>query len=76
MKLPSRFYSGGNVYIDPKTFDHVDKAVNEFAFEIQFNELKIGERIGEGEFADVFKATLTRSGQTTLVAVKMLKVFY
>ena len=74
MKLPSRFYSGGKVYVDPKTYPDVDDAVNEFAFEIQLNELKIGERIGEGEFADVFKATLYRSGQHNLVAVKMLKV--
>ena len=74
VKLPSRFYSGGKVYVDPKTYPDVDDAVNEFAFEIQLNELKIGEKIGEGEFADVFKATLYRNGQHSLVAVKMLKV--
>ena len=75
MKLPTRFYSGGKLYVDPKSYPDVDDAVNEFAFEIQLSELKIGERIGEGEFADVFKATLYRKGQQdTLVAVKMLKV--
>eukprot|EP00111_Clytia_hemisphaerica_P008286 TCONS_00024179-protein len=73
VKLPSRFYSGGKVYVDPKTYPDVDDAVTEFAFEIQQDELKLGERIGEGEFADVYKGVLFRSGKDYQVAVKMLK---
>ena len=48
--------------------------MSEFAFEIQQDELKLGERIGEGEFADVYKGVLFRSGKDYQVAVKMLKV--
>ena len=74
VKLPSEFNSGRKVYVDPKFYHDVDDAVNEFAVEIQMNELKIGERISEGDFADVYKANLHRSGESTLVSVKMLKV--
>lgn len=73
MKLPARFYSG-KVYVDPKTYPDVDDAVNEFAFEIPQDELKLGEKIGDGEFADVYKGILFRGGKDFQVAVKMLKV--
>ena len=62
--------------MDPKCFPDVNDAVNEFAVEIRMSELKIGERINEGEFADIFKADLHRSGESTHVAVKMLKVTF
>ena len=74
VKLPTRFYSGGKVYVDPKTYPDVDDAVNEFAFEIAQDELRLGEKIGDGEFAEVFKGILFQSGKEHQVAVKMLRV--
>ena len=74
MKLPAHFYTGGKLYVDPKTYAHVDDAVHEFAYEIQRNELKIGEKIGDGEFADVYEGIWFRGGKEQQVAVKMLKV--
>jgi len=76
VKLPARFYSGGKVYVDPKTYPDVDDAVTEFAFEIPQDELKLAEKIGDGEFADVYKGTLFRGSKDYQVAVKMLKVMF
>ena len=74
MKLPARFYSGGKVYVDPKSYPDVDDAVIQFAYEIERNEIEIGEKIGEGEFCDVYKGRLLTVGNKHDVAVKMLKV--
>lgn len=74
MKLPARFYSGGKVYVDPKKYPDVDDAVNEFAFEVERQQMKVGEKIGEGEFCDVYKGKLFSGGKDYSVAIKMLKV--
>lgn len=76
MKLPARFYSGGKVYVDPKTYPDLDEAVNVFANEIESDEMKVGEKIGEGEFCDVYKGKLFTGGRNYNVAIKMLKVTY
>ena len=74
VKKPSRFSNNGKIYIDPYSYPKVDDAVNDFAFEISKNELKIGEIIGEGEFAKVYKGILNRDGKERDVAIKRLKV--
>lgn len=48
--------------------------MNEFAFEIDRSNLKMHEKIGDGEFADVYKGELFRGGKHQTVAVKTLKV--
>ncbi|XP_057303646.1 ephrin type-B receptor 1-B-like [Hydractinia symbiolongicarpus] len=73
VKLPSSFYTGGKIYVDPKSYNDVEEAVNEFAFEIDRNNLKMHEKIGDGEFADVHRGELFRGGKHQTVAVKTLK---
>jgi len=73
VKVPSRFYNNGKIYIDPKSYNHVDDAVNDFAFEIDRNDLKVGDMIGEGEFANVYRGHLFKDGKQRDVAIKKLK---
>ncbi|XP_047137660.1 ephrin type-A receptor 3-like isoform X1 [Hydra vulgaris] len=73
VKLPARFYSGGKLYVDPKTFLLVSDAVSQFAYEIERSEIVFGELIGSGEFADVHKGVLMKEGKKEPVAIKVLK---
>jgi len=74
VKLPGRFYPGAKLYVDPTTYNDVDDAVTEFAFEINQKSLTIGQLLGGGEFADVYKGTLFKNGKSKDVAIKTLKV--
>ena len=74
VKLPGRFFPGSKLYVDPTTYNEVDTAVQEFAFELDQKSLKIGHLLGGGEFADVYKGTLFKNGKSKEVAIKTLKV--
>lgn len=73
VKLPKRLYPGGKLYVDPTTYNDVDEAVQEFAYEIDVKSLKVGKLLGGGEFADVYKGSLFKNGKTKEVAIKTLK---
>ena len=75
MKLPSRFFQSGKLYVDPTTYNAVDDAVHDFANEIERKHLRVGHLLGGGEFAEVYKGTLTRNGKSLEVAIKTLKVY-
>lgn len=63
------------MYVDPKTYAHVDEAVHEFAKEIPPKSLKLTEEIGNGEFGNVYRGVWkTEDREELLVAVKTLKV--
>ena len=74
VQLPSKFFSHTKLYVDPTTYNAVDEAVQDFATEIDRKDLNIGELLGGGEFAEVFKGTLFRNGMHKDVAIKTLKV--
>lgn len=74
MKLPGRFYNGAKLYVDPTTYNDVDDAVQDVAFELDRKHLTIGKLLGGGEFADVYKGTLFKNGKSKEVAIKTLKV--
>ena len=71
---PALFSSNGKIYIDPNTYPRIDDAVNDFAFEIDKSQLKINDKIGEGEFAEVYRGKLYTGGKEKDVAIKRLKV--
>ena len=60
---PALFSSNGKIYIDPNTYPKIDDAVNDFAFEIDKSQLKINDKIGEGEFAEVYRGKLNTGGK-------------
>ena len=67
-------FSNAKVYVDPTTYNAVEDAVQDFTIEIKREDLNIGELLGGGEFAEVFKGTLYRNGLNKDVAIKTLKV--
>lgn len=70
----SRFLPNSKIYVDPTLYKDVDDAVEQFANELDRNQLSFGKTIGGGEFADVYTGTLLKtSGKLTNVAVKRLK---
>ncbi|XP_057304891.1 ephrin type-B receptor 1-B-like [Hydractinia symbiolongicarpus] len=73
VKLPGRMFPGGKLYVDPTTYNDVDDAVQEFAYELDRKDVKIGKLLGGGEFAEVYKGTLFRNGKSLSVAIKTLK---
>ncbi|XP_066926548.1 ephrin type-B receptor 1-B-like [Clytia hemisphaerica] len=75
VELKTRFLSfpGSKLYVDPMTYGAVDEAVQEFAFELDQKSLTIGQLLGGGEFADVYKGTLFKNGKSKEVAIKTLK---
>ena len=75
MKLPSRFFQGGKRYVDPTTYTDIDDMVHDFANELERKHLRVGHLFGGGEFAEVYKGTLTRNGKSMEVAIKTLKVY-
>ena len=75
MQFPNKLFSNAKVYVDPTTYNAVEDAVQDFTTEIKREDLNIGELLGGGEFAEVFKGTLYRNGLNKDVAIKTLKVF-
>jgi len=76
VKLPNRFLKlpgGKQLYVDPTTYNAVDDAVTEFANEIRRNDLHVGQMLGGGEFAEVYKGTLVISNKNIPVAIKTLR---
>uniref|UniRef100_T2MEM7 receptor protein-tyrosine kinase n=1 Tax=Hydra vulgaris TaxID=6087 RepID=T2MEM7_HYDVU len=69
----NHFLNRGRLYIDPNTYDCVDDAVQEFANELDNKNLEVGNFLGGGEFADVYKGTLLKNEKRIDVAIKMLK---
>ncbi|XP_028394331.1 ephrin type-B receptor 2-like [Dendronephthya gigantea] len=65
---------GEKNYIDPTTYDNPERAVSEFAKELDRNAITFETIIGGGEFGDVYKGELKLPGQpATKVAIKKLK---
>ncbi|XP_057304892.1 ephrin type-B receptor 1-B-like [Hydractinia symbiolongicarpus] len=73
VRLPGRMFPGGKLYVDPTTYNDVDDAVQQFAYELDRKDVKIGKLLGGGEFAEVYKGTLLRNGKSLSVAIKTLK---
>ncbi|XP_065655894.1 ephrin type-A receptor 4a isoform X3 [Hydra vulgaris] len=74
VKLPSRLFKNqAKAYIDPTTYKDVDDALEEFAYELDRKDLRVGDILGGGEFADVHKGILLRDGKLIDVAIKKLK---
>lgn len=72
IELPT---TGRRMYVDPKTYAHVDEAVQEFAMEIHPKSLRLTEEIGNGEFGNVYRGVWkTEDKEELLIAVKTLKV--
>ena len=66
---------GRRMYVDPKTYEHVDEAVHDFAVEIHHKSLRLTEEIGNGEFGNVYRGIWkTEDKEELLIAVKTLKV--
>jgi serine/threonine protein kinase len=63
-------------YVDPHTYEDPGLAVQQFANEIDPNDIKIESVIGGGEFGDVCKGKLKLNCNDTWipVAIKTLKV--
>ena len=76
VKLPGRLYPGAKLYVDPTTYNDVDDAVTEFAFELDQKSSTIGQLLGGGEFVDVYKVTLFKNAKSKDVAIKTLKVWF
>ncbi|XP_066027769.1 ephrin type-A receptor 4 [Pocillopora verrucosa] len=69
--LPTR---GQRLYIDPSNYEDPEEALRTFAKELDKKWITLEHIIGGGEFGDVYKGTLSRPGEDTiLVAVKTLK---
>ncbi|CAB4003216.1 ephrin type-A receptor 5 isoform X2 [Paramuricea clavata] len=65
---------GEKNYIDPTTYDNPERAVSEFAKELDRNLIKLEAIIGGGEFGDVYKGDMKLPGQPSMkVAIKTLK---
>ena len=63
------------MYRDPRTYAHVDRAVEEFAMEIPPKSINLTEEIGNGEFGNVYRGAWKTGSRGQLnVAVKTLKV--
>ncbi|XP_020902227.1 ephrin type-B receptor 1-B [Exaiptasia diaphana] len=64
---------GHKMYIDPSTYGSPMEALMCNAVEIDSRDLKLDKNIGGGEFADVYKGTLSKTSISEIVAVKILK---
>lgn len=63
------------MFVDPKTYAHLDEAVHEFAKEIPPKSLRLMEEIGNGEFWNVYHGVWkTEDKEELLITVKTLKV--
>ena len=65
---------GKHLYKDPTTYHAVDDAVQDFANELDIEDLCIGQILGGGEFAEVYRGTLRRNMKKVDVAIKTLRV--
>ena len=65
---------GKHLYKDPTTYHAVDDAVQDFANELDIEDLCIGQILGGGEFAEVYRGTLRRNMKKVDVAIKTLQV--
>ncbi|XP_034147329.1 ephrin type-A receptor 4b isoform X2 [Esox lucius] len=72
VKLP-----GSKTYIDPHTYEDPNKAVRDFAKEIEASSIRIERVIGAGEFGEVCSGRLRLQGKREIyVAIKSLKAGY
>ena len=65
---------GKHLYKDPTTYHAMDDAVQDFATELDISDLCIGQLLGGGEFAEVYRGTLSRNMKKVDVAIKTLQV--
>ncbi|CAB4005869.1 ephrin type-B receptor 1 isoform X4 [Paramuricea clavata] len=62
------------LYVDPITYDNPERALSEFAKQLDRNLIKFGDIVGGGEFGDVYKGEMKLPEQpATKVAIKTLK---
>lgn len=60
-------------YVDPSNYlDHMELLAT-FTTEVDRSKVKLEERIGQGEFADVYRGTKKTQGKKQVVAVKVLR---
>ena len=72
IELPT---TGNRMYVDPTTYSHVDRAVEDFAKEIGPKSIRLTEEIGNGEFGNVYRGIWRTDSKDQLpIAVKTLKV--
>ena len=65
---------GKHLYVDPTTYQAMDDAVEDFANELNREDLHIGQLLGGGEFAEVYRGTLNKNFKKVDVAIKTLRV--
>ncbi|XP_048842331.1 ephrin type-A receptor 7 isoform X2 [Brienomyrus brachyistius] len=71
------YFQCTKTYIDPETYEDPNRAVHQFAKELDASCIKIERVIGAGEFGEVCSGRLKLPGKRdTAVAIKTLKVGY
>uniref|UniRef100_A0A8C6SZ44 Ephrin type-A receptor 7 n=1 Tax=Neogobius melanostomus TaxID=47308 RepID=A0A8C6SZ44_9GOBI len=70
-------FPGTKTYIDPETYEDPNRAIHQFAKELDASCIKIERVIGAGEFGEVCSGRLKLPGKRDVaVAIKTLKVGY